>query len=565
MDLAALGKLFMLAEKNTNVAQFEILGMRIWPILRIVIMASVKTGKYDNTPEDEAEQALIIAEMQRQVSFGRRPSDAYDPSHLPLKERLMREHLNKDVIRQKTRVLPKVQIWRKGNWKKTQPTAEFRYMEKSVNAARAKFQESSATAGVDIKAEIEALFAGQNPDFLLFASEGAHFHELDGSYLSPIADSWMEELAQYGSIQKILNRPSQRQLHIPGISLTNTESDKCFQSFYIKGIKTPLYADFPIGQFKAFIQLRDEMRKIDPLFDFSVTKLMGYLRGIQKQTYFYELVFRELNPKQIFFVSFSGYIPVIAAAARLGIPSIDLQHGGTPQNHLYLSHYSKPPTSGYSCLPSDLWCWNDETAQGLNQWWKKGARHRAHRVGNPWWSKEREHFHLRDMTSSQHELLEKTKSARSVLVSLVRPPNDTIPEFMVEAIKAAPKDILWNIRLHPLDRANARDFDLLYGDLGQVNVLDATDVPLPLILAHTDVHLTRYSTTWKEAASLGIPTGFWNEEATGFFGDELGLPENKLCLDKRSILDFVANSERGEASKGFSTALDRQLIKTLLK
>src|SRR5690606_8974314 len=77
------------------------------------------------------------------------------------------------------------------------------------------------------------------------------------------------------------------------------------------------------------------------------------------------------------------------------------------------------------------------------------------------------------------------------------------------AIKAAPRDWEWWLRMHPARQhevAHFRQQAQKFGILDRINLVDAQTDPLPLILLHSSLHISGYSGAIAEAALLGIPS-----------------------------------------------------------
>jgi len=302
--------------------------------------------------------------------------------------------------------------------------------------------------------------------------------------------------------------------------------------------------------------MRNKLRELDSLFDFSVPKIVAHLRATLSNTYFYRLLLENLRPKQVFFSSFSGYIPVIQAANEMGIPTVDLQHGGMPEEHLSLTHYSTVPRDGYSCLPRQFWCWNAQTRDLLNRWWGSAPAHDVVWTGNPWWSDTMIEFQRNEMTPQEKALHEKMKAAKSVLVCLSTPPHHELPEFVEAAIDEAGEELNWNIRLHPIGRGTEEALQKRLARFGsRVNIKEATSMPLPVLLSQTDIHLTSFSTVWKEAAGQGIPTGFWHEDARRYFSAETFETVASECFDTASIARFVNTAAQLDLDDRYSLSL----------
>ena len=205
--------------------------------------------------------------------------------------------------------------------------------------------------------------------------------------------------------------------------------------------------------------------------------------------------------------------------AERGITVCDLQHGlildELPQYGAAHQQHTDPRD-----LPTCYLCWDEPSAATLRKWaTAKGIDVRV--VGNPWFSR----FAF--------------PTANDSLVSGMRVPKEMIhdpgrptalvslqwgmsqeyshPDFNGVMVDALEQTIVgtagsynWLLRLHPLQRLGRereRALDYLsrtFGDLESVEWSRCSELPLPLVLQHSDVHVTDSSTTFVEASWMGI-------------------------------------------------------------
>lgn len=192
------------------------------------------------------------------------------------------------------------------------------------------------------------------------------------------------------------------------------------------------------------------------------------------------------------------------AASRRGIRTVDVQHGVTLNNPNYQG-WRAFPSSGYALLPERFWCWAEADTAPVRGWPATVAsRHQAFVGGHPWmalFDGERE---------GTRDLYEEVRGLRgpalNVLVTLTW--SSALSPALKRILEASPPDWTWWIRLHPLmdrEREAIRSWCAAHAR-GRVLVDRATDLPLPLLLRETDVHLTHNSTVIQEAASAGVPS-----------------------------------------------------------
>ena len=142
---------------------------------------------------------------------------------------------------------------------------------------------------------------------------------------------------------------------------------------------------------------------------------------------------------------------------------------------------------------------------------------------------------------------------------------------IIEALNASGIEAHFWIRLHPiaLDQKGLVSRTLEDHGLRNVDVENATALPLYAILRHMDVHITEFSSVVIEAQAFGVPsvTGeqgviwFPNQIATGWAVMARSLPEwvsgIRLQLNRRKTL-MASDPRSGIASaKALDELLDR--------
>lgn len=205
------------------------------------------------------------------------------------------------------------------------------------------------------------------------------------------------------------------------------------------------------------------------------------------------------------------------AARRLGIPSLDLQHGVTLHNPAYAG-WTRFPQDGYPQLPDMFWCWTDDDAAPVRGWPAQARqRHAAFVGGQPWAS-------FWEGNTLSDEIAARVRALRgpglNVLISL----SDTfMPESVRATLRSAPADWTFWVRLHPGTHAlRERTRAACAADApGRCLLDDGTDLPLPLLLRSLDVHLTIHSTVVQEATAYGMPSVMLDPETTELFAPGL--------------------------------------------
>jgi hypothetical protein len=241
----------------------------------------------------------------------------------------------------------------------------------------------------------------------------------------------------------------------------------------------------------------------------------------------FERVLRVVKPKLAFVVTYySGLGPAfLLACRRQGILSIDLQH--CPQEGAHKAYgWSALPDNGYATLPAVFWNWTEREATDIRRWsntltapWHRSLHGGHTQLGS----------FLNDRDSGTTMWDEKFNAIgtgaafeREILVAL-QPVGGFRAEWdaLAAQIESGPTNWRWWIRRHP---ASAGYQDAEYRrlvSLRRPNVMvdESLSLPLPALLRHMSVVVSRFSGSSVEAAAFGVPAIFLSEEARGQFAD----------------------------------------------
>jgi len=206
------------------------------------------------------------------------------------------------------------------------------------------------------------------------------------------------------------------------------------------------------------------------------------------------------------------------AARRRNIPAVDVQHGVTAGNFAY-DGWSRFPPDGFSLLPSVFWCWSEDDARAVNGWPREmAARHRTVVGGHPWfavWGSDQP-------IARAVERAVPDRGDASVVVLVTLSWSSGLLDRLKRVIEQSPSSWTWWIRLHPLmDRDRAAIATWAAGQAARVRVDEATDLPLPLLLEHADVHVTHNSSVIQEAARAGTPSVVIDSRALDVYTREI--------------------------------------------
>jgi hypothetical protein len=239
----------------------------------------------------------------------------------------------------------------------------------------------------------------------------------------------------------------------------------------------------------------------------------------------FERILRVVRPTLAFVVTYYADLApaFLLACRRQHVLSVDLQH--CPQEGAHKAYgWSAVPQTGYAVLPAVFWSWTESDARYIQQW--------AARLEQPWHrSLYGGHQQLRPFLNDDDPISAASDAKfarigsgarfeREILVTL-QPISGYRAQWdaLAAQIEASPREWRWWIRRHPASRPyqDAEYPRLVNLRLPNVKVAEASSLPLPALLRHASVLVSRFSGASAEAANFGVPALFLSEEARGQF------------------------------------------------
>ncbi len=366
---------------------------------------------------------------------------------------------------------------------------------------------------------------------LFFSREMAHTEVLDGKEYCPFLDP-MVALAQEAGYATLKIEAS------PQAGLSQARKEPTFH-FVPIGHPATQRAYSGIEHFKACKELVAKLFHLDLPED----GFQELVHQIEDWSQFFSAVLRVGRPKAVFEVCYYDLATfgLCLACKRTGIPLIDLQHGTFGGYHGLYTHWTRMPPEGYELLPDVFWTWGSRSQQAILQWFPAGT-HKPHvRVG----ANLRVASWLTRAQASDgipHELRRRLREAsRSILLTLGF---NVIPPFVLDAMKQAPTDWLWLIRLHPvydspLERQKLHEQLRVLG-IPNYEIDHATETLLYCLLPQVNHLLCAFSSSCYDALAFNVPVTLYDEAGLKFYRQDVDDGLMAYAADVNGILQSVS-------------------------
>lgn len=210
---------------------------------------------------------------------------------------------------------------------------------------------------------------------------------------------------------------------------------------------------------------------------------------------FFKKILSQIKPDNMYILAYysDNLMALIYSANSLSINTIEMQHGPQTDEHLAYGSWSNVPKNGYMSLPKTFWCWDKNSANTINKWAFDHDYYTTKVVGNFWinlWKERAEDYKEKDF------ILYSLQTFLSI-------EKDLFPNSLIEYIKN--NHYKWYIRLHPR-QFDEKDEIIAYLKKNNifhlVEMENASNDPLPLLLSNCILNITNYSGTAIEASLM---------------------------------------------------------------
>jgi len=273
-----------------------------------------------------------------------------------------------------------------------------------------------------------------------------------------------------------------------------------------------------------------------------VKNRISYMRHLSE---YFKSVFRKVRPSLVIMPNYYRLGMAANLACReLGIVSVDIQHGVQGDMHVAYGRWNKvPEETGYGLLPAIFWNWSESDEQAILKWSKPVEEyHRPIVGGNPILA----FFNQKDNKFLKHydERIKHivSKNRINVLISLQWGRDCGLSDLYQKAIMNSRDNYFWWLRLHPvMSESERKKVFKQVKSVGSenININDATEIPLYIILQHMDVHVTENSTVVLEAEQFGVPSVITHSSGVALYQNQVKRGSAVFADTRDKLIDTI--------------------------
>jgi len=156
------------------------------------------------------------------------------------------------------------------------------------------------------------------------------------------------------------------------------------------------------------------------------------------------------------------------------------------------------------------------------------------------------HLMIRKWLSEKDTFKNQKKKAQKIIRKennnlLITHQGIELPEWFIDAIKGAPSNYKWFLRLHPLPKLSIKKTkDIIKIEkLDNVDIKNATKMQLMALLERVDIHITLWSSTVLEAKLFRVPSIVIHENGKDLYRDEIKWGDVKAASSRTQLMAHI--------------------------
>jgi hypothetical protein len=389
--------------------------------------------------------------------------------------------------------------------------------------------------------EIARFKALGKTDILFFTQAAYHTENFDGKFYDPHADSLIDLIRHQYRFLKVEYSTDLGLSKQPRVESTAFIDPSPFLAQ--KELAQSYFSAPSSARIKNFSHFQALVLEITQGVELNEDFFIQQAQLLEQHQVLWLEILSAVNPKAVFVVFYYHVVgmALLSACRKLGILSIDIQHGKQGKYHGLYTHWTKIPEQGYALLPDFFWSWGQESQANIHKWQPSGClSHRSVIGGNRWLGRwlEGDQFITDDQETSFFESL--NAKQKVILISLQH--DGLIPTFVLEAMRQSPGDWLWLIRLHPVK--SRRKMPEIAASLSQCGINNfeidgANRYPLYALLRSADHHITCWSSVCYEAIAFNVSTTIVDPAGLRLYEDYIQKGIFTYALSSDEVLEAI--------------------------
>ena len=382
-------------------------------------------------------------------------------------------------------------------------------------------------------------------DALIVVTSSTRFFKVDGAWYNPYCDSITKHLNKAGIDSLVLEYAADGKYLMPRFSSSCYIQAKSFLitiAAKIFGRATVQPLSETLAGWNSFVDILEQRLGYD------CTPSIDEMRFRVRQVIAYEKWFIDiLKTEQPSVCLMSGYysadnMGLIRACRKTGVLTIEIQHGVQGDQHFAYRKWGQLPSEGFDLLPQIFWTWGELEKRNIESWTIGFSEsHRAIVGGNPC-------LHIYDHKGGCIEGYQKLpediprgsrKSIKRNIVFTAQAFN-MLPSFLIETMRVT-SDCMWWMRIHPQywETHTSIIKQCSAAGLSNINIDDASSMPLVSLMDICDVHVTEFSSCVLEAQSRGVFSIVINEHGPSLFAEFIAAGVVTFADNKDSLLKEI--------------------------
>ena len=387
---------------------------------------------------------------------------------------------------------------------------------------------------------------------VLFLGDGISFAKLNNTwyqkFCDPIADQLNKENISNTRFDLADN------FHTPRYSASIFIQSKIDNAIIVSKLKSKLISPkFKSEKWEDYEQfLNDPLVKDSLVVVLSKSEMRKKIAKIKALISYYNTILEDTKPKICYIGAYYGdhQLAFILACKKLGIKTVDIQHGVQGEFHLAYSNWLKVPNEGYAQLPDYFSVWSEEEKTCIEKWNNNLNTHKVVVSGNlfanMWKLNDSDVVKAYDIKVND---IIKFKDKPVVLLTL-SPYTEDETKKIYKIIKETQLEFNWLIRLHPgMLKKKAKILEAIKKHkIVNFELEESSDLPLYSILRNIDLHITVQSTCVIEAAEFGVKSIITSEYGRNLYLSSISNGDAVYLNNTSEIISYLSSHSKNSVS-----------------